>query len=416
MREWCAWSRLHGPTRRRSCGSRIGMRCGSSRSPWSRALLAWAVSGDAVRAVAVLVVATPCPLLLAAPIAIVSGMSRCAHRGVIVKDGGALERLAQGRVLLFDKTGTITRGVPTVASVAVAPTAPLHAEEVLRLAACLDQLSPHLLASAIVRSARARPGATSCCRRSSKRSRVKARSGDVAGRSVRVGKWPWVYDGPPPAWVRAARRRAELDGSVVVFVAVDNEPTGAILLDDPVRNDAARTVRGLRQAGVQRAVLVTGDRREIAESVAAMVGVDEVFADRTPADKVEIVGMEHRYGPTIMVGDGINDAPALAAADVGVAIGARGSTASSEAADVVLTVDRLDRLGEALGRRQAGVRDRPAERPGGHGPLPGRHGSRGTRDASSGVRRRVPGVDRRGGDPECSARRYGHRAARDARG
>ena len=311
------------------------------------ALLAWAVSGDAVRAVAVLVVATPCPLLLAAPIAIVSGMSRCAHRGVIVKDGGALERLAQGRVLLFDKTGTITRGVPTVASVAVAPAVSLHPEEVLLLAASLDQLSPHLLASAIVRSART-AGGDLVLPTEFEEVPGQGAVGDVAGRSVRVGKWPWVYDGPPPAWVRAARRRAELDGSVVVFVAVNNEPTGAILLDDPVRNDAARTVRGLRQAGVQRAVLVTGDRREIAESVAAVVGVDEVFADRTPADKVEIVGMEHRYGPTIMVGDGINDAPALAAADVGVAIGARGSTASSEAADVVLTVDRLDRLGEAL--------------------------------------------------------------------
>ena len=310
------------------------------------ATVAWIASGDPVRAVAVLVVATPCPLILAAPIAIVSGMSRVARRGVIVKGGGALEQLARGRILLFDKTGTITRGEPTVADVVVRPGAP-GGDEVLRLAASLDQVSPHVLASSIVREARAHDLALSL---PSGVDEVPGQGvrGEVDGRSVAVGRADWVADDHAGTWVRSVRRRAELDGAITVFVGVNGSPVGALLLDDPVRSDAARTVREFRQSGIDRVVMVTGDRTEIAESVAAFCDVDEVLAERSPAEKLEAVRLERAAGPTIMVGDGINDAPALAAADVGVAIGARGSTASSEAADVILIVDHLDRLGDAL--------------------------------------------------------------------
>jgi soluble P-type ATPase/hemerythrin-like domain-containing protein len=148
--------------------------------------------------------------------------------------------------------------------------------------------------------------------------------------------------------MRSVRRRAELDGALTVFVEVDGAPVGALILDDQIRADAARTVRQLRRDGIRRIVMVTGDREETAEAVGAVIGVDDVLADRTPSEKVDAVRLEQRSGFTIMVGDGINDAPALALADLGVAVGARGATASSEAADVVLTVDRLDRLGEAL--------------------------------------------------------------------
>ena len=148
--------------------------------------------------------------------------------------------------------------------------------------------------------------------------------------------------------MRSVRRQAELDSLLTVFVQVDGVPVGALLLNDPIRADAARTIRQLRHDGIRRIVMVTGDREETAQAVGAVVGVDDVLAERTPAEKVDAVRLERRSGPTIMVGDGINDAPALALADVGVAVGARGATASSEAADVVLTVDRLDRLGEAL--------------------------------------------------------------------
>jgi cation transport ATPase len=156
-----------------------------------------------------------------------------------------------------------------------------------------------------------------------------------------------------PCWIRAARRRATLDGSLTVFVSVDGAPTGVLILDDPVRPDAARTIRALRAGGIRRIVIVTGDRAEVADTVGATIGVDSVLAERTPGEKLEAVRAEARRGPVIMVGNGINDAPALALADVGVAMRARGATASSQAADAVLTVDQIDPLGQvaAVARR-----------------------------------------------------------------
>ncbi len=307
---------------------------------------AWAWSGDAVRAVAVLVVATPCPLILAAPIAVMSGLSRAARHGVVVKGGGALERLASGRVILFDKTGTLTRGRPTVTGVVTAPGA-LPPDEMLRLAASLDQLSPHVLADSVVTAARERGLALSEPTTVVEEHGYGVR-GSVDGVEVRIGKPAWVVPGPPPEWVRQVRRRADLDGSMTVFVAVGGEPAGALLLEDPVRADAPRMVRALRAAGVERVVLVTGDRADVATTVGRVVGVDTVHADRDPGEKLAVIRAESAAAPTVMVGDGVNDAPALAAAGVGVALAARGATASSEAADVVLTVDRVDALADAI--------------------------------------------------------------------
>ena len=305
---------------------------------------AWAVSGEVVRAVAVLVVATPCPLILAAPVAIVSGLSLAASRGVIVKSGAALEQLGQGEILLLDKTGTITAGRPIVAdAVAVGG---LRSDEMLRLAASLDQVSPHVLAAAVVRAARSRSLELSLPTAVEEVPGHGIR-GVVDDKRVAVGKASWIGL-PDAAWVHSIRRRAELDDMLTVFVQVDGAPAGALLMKDPIRSDAARVVRQLRRDGIRRIVMVTGDREEPARSVGAVVGVDAVLAERTPAEKVDAVRLERRAGPTIMVGDGVNDAPALALADVGVSIGARGATASSETADVVLAVDRLDRLGEAL--------------------------------------------------------------------
>jgi heavy metal translocating P-type ATPase len=306
---------------------------------------AWALTGDPVRAVAVLVVATPCPLLLAAPIAFMSGLSRAARAGVVVKGGSALERLAAGRVLLFDKTGTLTRGHPALTDVVVAEG--FDPDELLRLAASLDQSSAHLLAGSIVGAARDRGLALRVAERVSERHGYGV-EGSVAGRWVRLGKASWTMGQPLPAWVRQARRRAELDGSMTVYAALDGVPAGVLLFEDPVRPDAPRMIRSLRAAGIGRVVLVTGDRADIAETVGRIVGVDAVHAERDPADKVTVVGAEQADAPTIMVGDGINDAPALAAAGVGVALAARGATASAEAADVVLTVDRIDALADAI--------------------------------------------------------------------
>lgn len=262
----------------------------------------------------------------------------------MTKGGAVLERLARCTTLLIDKTGTLTTGRPSLADIITAGTLP--ADELLRLAASLDQMSPHVLAHAVVHAARDRSFELALPEAAEE---VHGRGirGVVQGRAVALGKAEWVGVEGSPGWVKAARRRARLDGSMTVFVSVDNQPAGVLVLDDPIRPDAARTIRSLRRSGILRIVMVTGDRPEVADTVGAAIGLDEVLSDRSPEDKLDAVRVEHRRAPTVMVGDGINDAPALAVADVGVAMGSRGATASSEAADVVLTVDRLDRLGEA---------------------------------------------------------------------
>jgi heavy metal translocating P-type ATPase len=304
---------------------------------------AWAGFGLS-RAVAVLVVATPCPLILAAPVALVSGLSRAARRGVVIKSGGVLERLARCTTLLFDKTGTLTTGHPVV--VEVVTSGEITPEDLLALAGSLDQVSPHVLATAVVQAASERQ-ATLVLPKDVDEVPGRGIRGVVGGHAVALGKAEWVGLSGNPAWARGARRRAALDGSLTVFVAIDGLPAGVLILDDPIRPDAPRTIRSLRERGIDRVVMVTGDRAEVADTVGGAIGVDQVLAERSPAEKLEVVRSERRLSPTVMVGDGINDAPALALADVGVALGARGATASSEAADVVLSVDRLDRIGEA---------------------------------------------------------------------
>ena len=307
---------------------------------------AWVASGDPVRAVAVLVVATPCPLLLAAPIAIMSGLSRAASIGVVIKGGGALERLAGGHVLLFDKTGTLTQGHPVLTEVLTASDR-IDADEVLRLAASLDQVSAHVLSSAIVAGG-ARRGFALEMPHDVQEVHGYGLQGRVGPCRVKLGKASWIVGDAGSAWARQVRRRADLDGSLTAFVAVDDEPAGALLFEDAIRPDAPRMVRALRDAGITRVVLVTGDHADLAEMVGRIVGVDTVLADCDPADKLAAIERETAHGATIMVGDGINDAPALAAASVGVALAAHGATASSEAASVVLTVDRVDALADAI--------------------------------------------------------------------
>jgi heavy metal translocating P-type ATPase len=310
---------------------------------------AWAVAGPA-RAVAVLVVATPCPLILAAPVAWVSGLSVSARRGVVVKGGEVLERLARCATLLLDKTGTLTSGRPALT--AIIPAGPHSHGDVLRLAASLDQVSGHVLAAAVVEAA-AKRGLPLSLPAQVQEVPGQGIRGTVAGQQIAVGKAAWAGVTGTPSWAKAARRRARLDGALTVFVGVDGIPAGVLVLSDPVRPDAARTIRALRQGGINRIVMVTGDRSEVAEAVGAVLGIDEVLAERTPAEKLDAVRLERRRASVIMAGDGINDAPALALADVGVALAARGAGASAEAADAVLTVDRLGRLGEvtALARR-----------------------------------------------------------------
>ena len=304
---------------------------------------AWLASGSAVRAVAVLVVATPCPLLLAAPVAIVSGLSRASRAGVIIRSGGALENLGHATTLVMDKTGTLTMGRPAVVDVVAAPGG--NAGEVLRLAASVDQLSPHVLAEAIVTEALAR-GLQLSLPTDVIEEPGRGVTATTGGRRVSAGKLP--ADAVTSPWARGVVNRASLDGAAIAWVCIEGEPAGAVLLRDPLRRHAPRTVRRLRAAGLNRLVMLTGDRAEPAREVATVLGLDEVYAEQTPADKVAAMRAERDRAVTVMVGDGINDAPALAAATVGVAMGARGATASSEAADVVLTTDRVDRLADAM--------------------------------------------------------------------
>jgi heavy metal translocating P-type ATPase len=308
------------------------------------AAVGWGLGGPS-RAVAVLVVATPCPLILAAPVAWVSGLSAAARRGVVVKSGGVIERLAQCTTLILDKTGTLTAGQPEVTAIIPATPDDLAAEETLALAASLDQVSGHVLAAAVVRAAAARG-----CRLTQPANVTEVAgqgiTGTVGGHEIRLGRARWAHAPEMQAWVRAARRRSRLDGALTVFVAIDGRPAGVLLLEDPLRPDARQTIRAVRRGGITRIVLATGDRAEAASAIGALAGADEVTAECTPADKLAVVRSEQRRAPVIMTGDGINDAPALALADVGIAMGARGATASSEAADAVLTVDELGRLGE----------------------------------------------------------------------
>ena len=310
------------------------------------ALLAWGVSGSPVRALAVLVVATPCPLILAAPVAIVAGISRAASRGIIVKGGGALETLGRARTLVFDKTGTLTSGSPRVASVETFGV--IGPDEMLRLAASLDQVSLHVFAGAIVSAATGRrldlefPVGV-------REHGGKGIEGTVSGRRVALGQARWLAAGSPlPGAAVELRNRLAIRGSMAVFVAVDGTIAGALVIEDPVRADTPQALRALRTAGITRIVLLSGDRRDVAEAVGASLGVDTVLWEHTPEQKVQAVLHERSEGVTVMIGDGVNDAPALAAADVGIAMGARGATASSEAADAVIVVDRLDRVAEAV--------------------------------------------------------------------
>lgn len=315
------------------------------------AAVSWAVSGDPVRALAVLVVATPCPLLLAVPIAIVSGISRAARRGIVFRGGGPLEALARIRNLLIDKTGTVTMGQPSLRAVVTFQTH-IEGDEALRLAASVDQTSTHVLARAIVIAARHR-GLHLDYPTTGTEVAGAGVAAKVDGRTVKVGRVDWLLDGrPEPAAVTEFRQRMLRVAPLIVFVAVDDAIVAALTFDDTIRPDAATTMRALRRAGVKRIVMATGDHPVVAQSVGMAVDVDEVLAECTPGEKVQAVHDLRKYGSTAMVGDGINDAPALAAADVGVAMGARGATASSEAADVILMVDQLQRLVDAIGIAQ----------------------------------------------------------------
>ncbi|KFE36433.1 heavy metal translocating P-type ATPase [Thioclava atlantica] len=303
---------------------------------------AWWFTGDPIRAVAVLVVATPCPLILAVPVALVAGLSRAAHFGVLIKGVGPLETMARINTLILDKTGTLTEGRPQI--VAIDSHGELEQDEILRLAAALDQASKHPVAQAIVVAARARGLGLPV---PSEVTEIPGEGliGHVEGHEVIVGSNGFVA---ARVGEGANDHPALSAGSVLVALAVDGELAGHLVMADPLREGAGVMLSGLRGEGVGRILLATGDRTEVAERVTEGLPLDGLRASLTPDQKVLLVLTERKNGPVMMVGDGINDAPALAAADVGVAMGARGAAASAEAADVVILVDQIDRLGPGI--------------------------------------------------------------------
>jgi heavy metal translocating P-type ATPase len=307
---------------------------------------AWLLSGDPIRGLAVLVVATPCPLILAAPVAFIAGVSQAAARGILIKGGGPLEALARAHTVMFDKTGTLTVGGARLIAIETAPgEAP---DDVLRLAASLELASHNVVAAAIVAAASAR-GLALTVPTGVRETMGSGVEGSLEGHDLRIGSLALVYGARKPEdWAVRALRRAAWRSALVVFVALDGRAVGALLLGDELRRETPRAVQALRSAGIARIVMVTGDRADAAETIGAALDLDAVLANRVPSDKVDAVMTEERLKPTIMVGDGINDAPALAAATVGIAMGARGASASSEAADVVILVDRLDRVSDAV--------------------------------------------------------------------
>jgi cation transport ATPase len=308
---------------------------------------AWLYSGDPVRGLAVLVAATPCPLILAAPVAFIAGVAQAARLGILIKGGGPFEALARTHTVMFDKTGTLTVGGARLVAIETAPGE--SADEVLRLAGSLEQASHHVVAASIVEATLAKR-LTLSIPTEVRETQGSGLEGRIDGRLVRVGSHQLVYGArKPEEWaVRArcgARRGAPRSACLWRSMAA---PSGPLLLGDELRRETPRAVQALRAGGVGRIVMLTGDRADAAETIAAALDLDTVLPTVIRPTRSRRWRPEQRLAPTVMVGDGINDAPALAAASVGIAMGGRGASASSQAADVVILVDRLDRVSDAV--------------------------------------------------------------------
>ncbi len=297
------------------------------------AVVAWLISGDPVRLAEVLVVASPCPLILAAPISLVSGMSRASKNGVIVKTGTTIEKLASAKTIAFDKTGTLTKGQLTVNE--VKPIEPWPAQELLHFAASAEQRSGHVLARSLVAYVGVDGlGAVS------QLSEVTGQGIEaiIDDQVVKVGKLAFVTQQA----VQAVEQTA-------VYVSIGGKYAGYISFLDQLRPEAAATIQKLRHFGLKHIMMLTGDQATIAKTIAAKLDLDEVHGNLLPKDKIRLLqAVDQNARPTIMVGDGVNDAPSLTTADVGIAMGAHGATAASESADVVILKDDLSRVASAV--------------------------------------------------------------------
>lgn len=312
------------------------------------AIGAWAISGDSLRFLQVLVVATPCPLILGAPIALVSGMSRAAKHGIIIKNGGALEQLAGMKTLAFDKTGTLTMGQPIVKSVTTFGS--FKKSDVLQYAASVEQNSSHILASAIVAEAEKLKLKLPKAKHITE---VPGRGlkSVVGGKAVLVGKERLLTESSVSIPTKVEKQQP----STAAYVAIDGSLAGIITFQDELRPDAATTLKKLKALGLKHFLMVTGDNTATAKAIGKKLGITDITADALPSDKLlALEAIQHR--PIGFVGDGVNDAPALTAADVGIALGARGSTAASESADVVIMLDNLNQVAVGVGIAKRTIR------------------------------------------------------------
>lgn len=300
----------------------------------------WVLTGHDIRFLDVIIVATPCPLILAAPIALIAGMSRTSRYGIIVKTGSALEKLAEARTIAFDKTGTLTSAHLKVNS--IHPYNGFKETEVLTYAASLEQFSNHVIARSITERAR---------QDKLKLLKIKGLE-ELSGRGLKadsrsdklvVGRLSLLeeYDVRLPAKFKETNHNA-----TSVFVGLNKQLVGYITLKDELRPETLATLKDLRTQGISNFMLVTGDNKQTADAVAKELGIKLVIADALPGDKLRAIE-KLKQRPTVFVGDGINDAPVLTAADVGIALGARGSTAASESADMVIMLDDIGRVAVA---------------------------------------------------------------------
>ncbi len=303
------------------------------------ALAAWYFGHSAIRFLEVLVVATPCPLLLAAPIAIISGMSRAVKNGIIIKSGAALEQLAGAKSIAFDKTGTLTQGDLSIDTVKVFGS--FDRATVLAMAASLEQSSNHVLAAAIVDKAK------KSAIKIPKAKNVKETAGQglestVSGKSVLVGRLEFLQSHE----VELPVKLSEGTEQTAAYVAINGELAGLIGFKDNVRSETKPTIKRLRKIGLQHILMITGDHLEAAQAVAKQLGIKEFYAGALPADKLRVIE-QLADRPAVFVGDGVNDAPVLTASDVGIALGTRGSTAATQSADMVIMLDDISRVARA---------------------------------------------------------------------
>ncbi len=299
----------------------------------------WFMTGHAIRFLEVIVVATPCPLLLGAPIALISGMSRAAKHGIIVKNGAAMERLAEVQTVAFDKTGTLTRGVPVVDKIQTFNN--FKADDVLACAAALETNSNHVLARAILTVADQKKIGHKPAKQV-KESSGRGLSGRVGGKVALLGRLNYLQD----EGVRLPKANLSVE-KTATYVAINGELAGMITFVDEIRPQTKPMLQRLKAVGIKQILMVTGDNKAVAQAIAKKFGINNVVSEALPGDKIRAIE-EVSAKPVAFVGDGVNDAPVLTAADVGIALGARGSTAASESADVVIMLDDVGRVANAF--------------------------------------------------------------------